>query len=187
MFGANQQVPHAAPAIQMRVAQAEHELAPSRPVFFLCFSASGLTALLAIIYECIQKVRRRKPLVVPKKAKPPDGSSVIVRAPNRRKASKRPSDLIGFARHRGPPRRKSKQAARVNISDLRRIAFRAGPRTPEERGTPRAWTDHAGHNAWAHRIDRCRYSILLLIVWRPTGPHQDYRDSDLVFSVRSDF
>jgi hypothetical protein len=39
--------------------------------FFLCLFA-GLAAFLAIIYECIQKFRRRKPVYL-KKAKPLDG------------------------------------------------------------------------------------------------------------------
>jgi hypothetical protein len=52
-------------------AEAEHELAPSRPVFFLCLLA-GLAALLAIMCECIQRFCRRKPVYL-KKAKPLDG------------------------------------------------------------------------------------------------------------------
>ena len=64
--------------------------------FVLCLLAvlTGLTALLAIIYECIQKFRRRKPLVVLKKAKPLDGLQRDRPArPTEGRASKRPSDF----------------------------------------------------------------------------------------------
>jgi hypothetical protein len=64
--------------------------------FVLCLLAvlTGLTALLAIIYECIQKVRRRKPRVVLKKAKPLDGLQRDRPArPTEGRASKRPSDF----------------------------------------------------------------------------------------------
>ena len=64
--------------------------------FVLCLLAvlTGLTALLAIIYECIQKFRRRKPPVVLKKAKPLDGLQRDRPArPTEGRASKRPSDF----------------------------------------------------------------------------------------------
>jgi hypothetical protein len=62
--------------------------------FVLCLLAvlTGLTALLAIIYEC--KFRRRNPLVVLKKAKPLDGLQRDRPArPSEGRASKRPSDF----------------------------------------------------------------------------------------------
>jgi hypothetical protein len=64
--------------------------------FVLCLLAvlTGLTALLAIIYECIQKFRRRKPPVVLEKAKPLDGLQRDRPArPTERRASERPSDF----------------------------------------------------------------------------------------------
>ena len=64
--------------------------------FVLCLLAvlTGLTALLAIIYECNETVRRRKPLVVLKKAKPLDGLQRDRPArPTEGRASKRPSDF----------------------------------------------------------------------------------------------
>jgi hypothetical protein len=64
--------------------------------FVLCLLAvlTGLTALLAIIYECIQKFRRRKPPVVLKKAKPLDGLQRDRPArPTEERVSNRPSDF----------------------------------------------------------------------------------------------
>ena len=64
--------------------------------FVLCLLAvlTGLTALLAIIYECIQNFRRRKPPVVLKKAKPLDGLQRDRPArPTEGRASERPSDF----------------------------------------------------------------------------------------------
>ena len=64
--------------------------------FVLCLLAvlTGLTALLAIIYECIQKFRRRKPLVVLKNVKPLDGLQRDRPArPTEGRASERPSDF----------------------------------------------------------------------------------------------
>jgi hypothetical protein len=64
--------------------------------FVLCLLAvlTGLTALLAIIYECIQTFRRRKPLVVLKKAKPLDGLQRDRPArPTEKRATERPSDF----------------------------------------------------------------------------------------------
>jgi hypothetical protein len=49
-------------------AEAEHELVPSRPVFFLCL-LTGLATFLAITYECIPKFRR-KPLSTVKAVNP---------------------------------------------------------------------------------------------------------------------
>ena len=88
---------HPAPAIQMRVAR-NLNMSWHHPdlYFVLCLLAvlTGLTALLAIIYECNEKVRRRKPLVVLKKAKPLDGLQRDRPArPTEGRASKRPSDF----------------------------------------------------------------------------------------------
>jgi len=57
--------------------------------FFLCLLA-GLAAFLAIIYECIQKICRRKPpVVLPLDGLQPDRPA----RPTKEKASKRPSDF----------------------------------------------------------------------------------------------
>ena len=58
-------------------------------LYFFLGLLTGLAAFLAIIYECIQKFRRRKPLVV----LPLDGLQRDHPAPpTEERASKRPSD-----------------------------------------------------------------------------------------------
>jgi hypothetical protein len=83
-------------------------LAPPELYFFL-FLLTGLAALLAIIYECIQKFRRRKPPVV----LPLDGLQRDRPAPTEKRATKQPSDFGQLCENVDalPPK---KQASRVD-------------------------------------------------------------------------
>ena len=104
--------------------------------FLFCVLAvlTGLASFLAIIYEC-----RRKPPVALEKAKPLDG---LQRdrprgQPKKGQASGR-AISVGFARASRTSRRKSKQAARVNFSELsKERGSRSVPRNPPQRAPAR--------------------------------------------------
>ena len=104
-FGVNQQDQ------RVRLLQkAEHELARSRAVNIFLGLLTGLAALLAITYEIFR--RRRKPIAIPMKVMLL-AASVPTAA---QRVSKRPSNSVGFARAPRTSRRRTKQAASVNIS-----------------------------------------------------------------------
>ena len=82
---------------------------------FLCLLAGFAAALLAITYELFSR-RRKPPVILMKAADAHDWPSAAGRLPAERE-SKRPSDSAGFARAPRTSRRRSKQAACVNISE----------------------------------------------------------------------